>query len=283
VSAPEDPPVPDQPLPSPYVVVAADASPHSLAALRAAAQLAEALGLELRVLYVEDINLFHLAGLPFSHEVGSFTAAVRLLDSAAVERQFHQTARRIQRAAEHVAALHRLTLTFTTARGRVPDEIEAAAQAAALIGLGRTGRIVPARTGARPRLGSTARYMLGCAGCPLLIAGDVDGLRPPFALLYTDTPAAQRALDLAVRLALHHEGRLDLLLAAGDAQAVEVQARALQDACAPGQALDLTLEPLLDPARLARRVAQLGSKVLLLPADASAHVVAVDLAVIVVP
>ena len=270
-----------EPLPA-YAVVAADASPQSFAALRAAAQLAEALGLELRVLYVEDINLFHLAGLPFSHEVGSFTAAVRLLDSAAVERQFRQTARRVQRAAEHVAALHRVTFTFTTARGRVPDEIEAAAQAAALVGLGRTGRIA-LRRGASPRLGSTARHMLGCAGCPLLIAGDADGLRPPFTLLYTGTPAAGRALDLAVRLALHRAGRLNLLFVDGDAQAVEAQARALQATYAPEKELNLALEPLPDPARLARRAAQLGSKALLLPADASAHAVAVDMAVIVVP
>lgn len=275
-------PVSDQPSPT-AVVVAADASPHSFAALRAAAQLAEALGLELRVLYVEDINLFHLAGLPFSHEVGSFTAAVRLLDSAAIERQFRQTARRIQRAAEHVAALHRLTFTFTTARGRVPDEIAAAAQAAALVGLGRTGRIAPARVGEGTRLGSTARYMLGCAGCPLLIAADADGLRPPFALLYTGTPAAARALDLAVRLALHYESRLDLLVADGDVQAVEGQARSLQETYASDRKLNLALESLPDPAPLARRAARLGSKVLLLPADASAHVVAVDVAVIVVP
>jgi hypothetical protein len=125
--------------------------------------------------------------------------------------------------------------------------------------------------------------MLGCASCPLLIAADPDGLRPPFTLLYTGTPATQRALDLAVRLALHHEGRLNLLVVDGDAQAVEGQARALQETYAPGKKLNLAAESLPDPARLARRVAQLDSKVLLLPADASTHIVAVDMAVIVVP
>lgn len=272
----------DQPAPGGRVVVAADASPQSLAALRAAAQLAEALGLELHVLFVEDINLFHLAGLPFSREVGSYTAAVHLLDSAAIERQFRQAAQRIQRIAEHLAALHHVAFTFTTTRGRVLDEIAAAASAASLFGLGRSARMSAQRSRPLP-LGSTARSMLARSGCPLLIAGDADGLRPPFALLATGTPAAARALDLAVRLALHHEGRLHLLVTEENAQAVADQARALQATYAPEGELNLAVEHLPDPDHLSRRVAQLGCKVLLLPADASAHVVAVDMAVIVVP
>src|SRR5215207_6945347 len=57
-----------------YILVALDMSPHSEAALAAAAELAVALGLELRGLYVEDINLLRLCGLPFGIEYGSFTA-----------------------------------------------------------------------------------------------------------------------------------------------------------------------------------------------------------------
>ena len=51
------------------ILVALDASPQSEAALRAAAELAALLEAELEGLFVEDINLLHLCGLPFGREI----------------------------------------------------------------------------------------------------------------------------------------------------------------------------------------------------------------------
>ncbi|MBK7177644.1 MAG: universal stress protein [Chloroflexi bacterium] len=51
------------------ILVALDASPHSLAALEAAIDLAERLDAELQGLFVEDINLLRLAQLPFAREL----------------------------------------------------------------------------------------------------------------------------------------------------------------------------------------------------------------------
>ena len=51
------------------ILVALDASRHSLAALEAASELAEALKAELVGIFVEDVNLLYLAGLPFAREV----------------------------------------------------------------------------------------------------------------------------------------------------------------------------------------------------------------------
>ena len=47
------------------ILVALDASPHSLNALRAAAELAAVTESELHGLYVEDLNLLRMCGLPF--------------------------------------------------------------------------------------------------------------------------------------------------------------------------------------------------------------------------
>ena len=69
------------------ILVALDASPQSVAALRAAAELAALMEAELEGLFIEDINLLHLCGLPFSHEIGSYTAKRRQLDNLALERQ----------------------------------------------------------------------------------------------------------------------------------------------------------------------------------------------------
>ncbi len=78
----------NQPLATEHILVALDTSPSSTAALMAAAELAAALHMELRGLFVEDINLLHLCGLPFGLEIGSFTAKPRRLEQAQLERDF---------------------------------------------------------------------------------------------------------------------------------------------------------------------------------------------------
>ena len=68
------------------ILVALDASPHSQAALDAAATLAARVSAELQGLFIEDVNLLRLAELPFAREVGSFTATHRRLDARDLER-----------------------------------------------------------------------------------------------------------------------------------------------------------------------------------------------------
>ena len=63
------------------ILVAVDASTHSLAALEAASVLAEVLNAELVGIFVEDINLLRLAGLPFAREVRYQSALDRPLRS----------------------------------------------------------------------------------------------------------------------------------------------------------------------------------------------------------
>ena len=57
------------------VVVALDSSPQSEKALRAAVELATLLDAELEGLFVEDINLMHLCGLPFGFMVATWHGA----------------------------------------------------------------------------------------------------------------------------------------------------------------------------------------------------------------
>ena len=63
------------------ILVALDASRHSLAALEAAAELAARLKAELVGLFVEDIDLLRLAGLPFAREIRYPSAIIQQLDS----------------------------------------------------------------------------------------------------------------------------------------------------------------------------------------------------------
>ncbi len=59
------------------ILVAIDTSPHGRAALEAAADLAAASSAELCGLFVEDLNLLRLAGLPFAHEIEFASATPR--------------------------------------------------------------------------------------------------------------------------------------------------------------------------------------------------------------
>ena len=52
------------------ILVALDGSAHVLAALQAASEMAARMKSELVGLFVEDINLVRLAGLPFPRELG---------------------------------------------------------------------------------------------------------------------------------------------------------------------------------------------------------------------
>ena len=74
------------------ILVALDASPHSLAALRAAAELAADLDAELVGIFVEDINLLRLSDLPLASEVTIYTTTSRRLNRQEIERQLRSQA-----------------------------------------------------------------------------------------------------------------------------------------------------------------------------------------------
>jgi len=62
---------------TPRILVALDASRNSLTALKAAAEVASLMHADLQAVFVEDVNLLRLAGLPFVHEIGLYSATRR--------------------------------------------------------------------------------------------------------------------------------------------------------------------------------------------------------------
>jgi len=109
------------------IVVGLDAGPRDRTALEAAARLAERMQAELVGLFVEDIDLLHLAGLPFAREVGYPSAALRQLDVAAMERALRATAQEVRRTLAAIAERAPLSWSFRVARGAVLSELRAAA------------------------------------------------------------------------------------------------------------------------------------------------------------
>ena len=160
------------------ILVALDASPHSLNALRAAAELAAVTESELQGLYVEDLNLLRMCGLPFVREIGSYSAAARLPDSRAIEREFQSQADKIRHTLAQTAVSSNLRWSFRVTRGMVSTELLAAAESAGLVTLGRVGRS-PGK-----RFGSTAQAMVRRSMCPLLVAGRRRSELPAHAALH---------------------------------------------------------------------------------------------------
>jgi nucleotide-binding universal stress UspA family protein len=178
------------------ILVALDASAHSLAALAAAVELAAAMEADLEGLFVEDVNLLRLAGLPFVKEV-RHTASLEALDSPRMERALKAQAAQARAALAAAAERAQVHWSFRVVRGQVAQEVLEAASEADLATLGKQGR--SKSPGAR--LGSTAlRVALHAPGALLLVEHGVPGGQPVL-VLYDGSEGAKRALDAAARLA----------------------------------------------------------------------------------
>ena len=192
------------------IMVALDGSPHSLAALEAAADLAALLQAELHGVFVEDINLLRLAQLPFAHEVRAHTATTEKLELAHMQRQLRLQAAQAQADLQRTAVERALAFTFRVAQGAVSAELLAAALEADLLALGRVGRQAQ-----RQQLGSTARTAVSESARTILLMRPDVALHRPILTIYDGSPGAERALDVARYLA-EENGRLRILIWATD-------------------------------------------------------------------
>jgi nucleotide-binding universal stress UspA family protein len=193
------------------ILVALDASTHSLAALGAAAELAADLEAELIGLFVEDVNLLHLAGLPFANEVQPTSAARRPMNSDSMEQQLRLQAIQARRALEAAAERVKAHWTFRIVRGQVTPSVLDAALEADLLAMGRVSRPLTSRD----RLGSTARAATTGAGRSVLLMRQGRELKHPVLVTYDGSPASVQALSAAVKLARGQRDSVRVLLLAG--------------------------------------------------------------------
>jgi nucleotide-binding universal stress UspA family protein len=150
-----------------HILVALDGSPESRAALAAAARLGIATGASLTGLFVEDIELLRLAGLPFAREAGLSSGVFRRLDISGIELRFRVAAERAREALREVAESSGLVSSFRVARGRVVPELLAAALEADVVAAGK--RSAPGPPGRR--LGGTLRSLIARVPAPILVGG----------------------------------------------------------------------------------------------------------------
>ena len=176
------------------ILVALDGSPHSLAALKAAAEMAARLHAELTGIFVEDINLLRLAGFPFACEVGSSSATRHELDRGAMERKLKASAERARHAMTETAGRLRIHWSFRVARGSVPAVLLASSSSADLVVLGRASRALCSQF----RLGSTARHVMAKTPCGILVLQEGVPVRGRVMVVYEGmTKSLSVAVDLA--------------------------------------------------------------------------------------
>lgn len=115
------------------VVILLDASAPGRAALEAAAAHAAELDAELVAVFVEDVDLLHVAGLPFAREIGYPSAERREIDPSAMERTLRQLADEARRSIAEIAARTPLQWSFRIERGALSAQLLAAAAEADLV------------------------------------------------------------------------------------------------------------------------------------------------------
>jgi hypothetical protein len=192
--------------PKRVVVLALDASPHSLAALEAGAEVAVAMHAELRGVFIEDINLMRTAELPFSQAV-SLAGSVAPLDREAMRHGLQRRADIARIALQATAVRMRLIWSFDVVRGSVADELLRASTLADLMTLGRSGW-----SQHRAGLGSTTRSLLEEGSSSLLFAEHGQKLGTPIAVIYDGSDAARRALGIAASLVRGGSGQVIVIL-----------------------------------------------------------------------
>lgn len=243
------------------ILVALDTSPHSVAALKAAIQLADEWGADLVGLFVEDLNLLRLAQLPFAHEVSAYSARVRAIGPDRLERQLRAQATRLRKQMARLAMRRGIRYSFEVSRGDIAAELLEQAESADLVILGKTGWS-ESRT-----MGSTTRLIVTRARGRVLIIRREGRLAPSLRVIYDGSDAAERALRSAAMLAEREDRELSVLLIAETEAGVSKLRKEAADLLRErGQAARYRALIAPDPTELAESVAALDC-VLVLPAD----------------
>jgi len=207
------------------ILVALDSSPHSLAALQAAVDLAARMDAELLGLFVEDTALMRLAEVPYTREVLYFSVAGVPLTPASMESKLKAQSEQIRRALAAAAQHAHVAWSFRAVRGEVASEVLAAATEADLLALGRGGWSV----GCRVRAGSTALEMAASTIPVLLLPRDKVPEKAHLVVYYDGSAAAQRGLQAAAELARTGMDGITVLAGSGNHFEMELIEEALSD------------------------------------------------------
>jgi nucleotide-binding universal stress UspA family protein len=207
------------------ILVVLDNSREGAARMESATRLAARCGAELLGLFVEDINLLNLAGLPFAREIAHNTATGRVLDRDAMERSLRAQADELRHRLESGAAGARITCNFRVTRGHVVPELLALARDIDLMVL---GDLVQAYRSSR-EIEPAALQVLMQASCSVWLQRRIQRVVQPVIVLVEDKESVDRLLTIGSQLAIDDGDDLLILIASRqDADAAQIEARTHQ-------------------------------------------------------
>lgn len=134
-----------------HIVVTLDASEPGCLALETAVRLAAVLGAELEGVFIEDINLMRLAGLPFLREVRPWSLAEDTINTQRMQRELRMLARHAEQMLEQAAREMSIPWSFQIWRGHAEAASLTQTFSADIISLGRVSSLTASRMRATPR------------------------------------------------------------------------------------------------------------------------------------
>ena len=188
------------------IAVTLDASGSGQPPLETAARLAAILGAELEGIFVEDINLIRLSGLPFLREVRPWSIANEQISSQRMQRELRTLARRAEQMLERVASETGVPWSFQVWQGRPEAASLLKAFGADILSLGRVSSRVSSR------MFATARRFI-----PQSRKTDI-----AISVLFSGSEQAARAVATACSLARDMGARLTVMLPEIPGQAMPV-------------------------------------------------------------
>lgn len=213
------------------VLVALDSGPDYYEPLQRGAELARALGAELGVLFVEDVNLFRLCELA-STQLTFGSRAWRPLEARTLEHELRARAAEARASLERIAQVAELAWSFQVWRGRTDEALREAARHADLVSLSRALRpLAASRRGGR-------RVSLSVSAAPVVALFEFEA----------EDRTAERVLDIAARLARTQAVPL-LAIAPGPASAAKRRAQR----AAEERLLEIGVTPLWRTVRQTRQ------------------------------
>ena len=187
-----------------HIVATLDASESGRPALQVAVHLAAVLGAGLEGVFVEDINLMRLAGLPFLRELRSWSLAEEVISTQRMQRELRTLARHAERMLEQAAREVGVPWSFQVWRGRAEAASLAQAFGADILSLAPVSSLVYTR--ARDTRRTPERQSREA--------------ETSISVLFSDSEQATRALTIACGLAKDMGARLTVMLPDSRSQAL---------------------------------------------------------------
>lgn len=208
------------------ILVALDTSPHSQAALHAAAHLARHAEAELQGLFVSDDTWHKIGKISLIREISEITGETRSFGEKEMEEQSRLIKNRIEEYLQKIARHSGVKYRLDSVTGSIEEELLKAAEDVDLITVGRTGHAHKQED----QLGKTTRHIISHAKKPVLMLEKGLSIgKAPIICIYDGTEQSQRGLDLALNLAERQQSQVQIIGLANQSESIQNRNKEIEE------------------------------------------------------